>query len=143
MNQDTVYLLQNVDSGCKTAVNSILQVKDYVKHKGFCDLLEDYYHRHSQIGDRCRQLLTDSGFDDRDPKPAGKLFMELSTSLKLSTGCDAAKCADIMAEGCAMGIRSVSRYRNRYPSAEPAAADLANQLIGTEQSFFNDLLPYL
>lgn len=143
MNQDTVNLLQNVDAGCKTAVNSILQVKDYVKHKPLCDLLEDYYHRHSQIGDQCRQLLTDSGFDDKEPSPAGKLFMEISTGLKLSTGSDTGKCADMMAEGCAMGIRSVSRYRNRYAAAEPAGKDLANRLISTEQAFFNDLLPYL
>jgi hypothetical protein len=44
-----------------------------------------------------------------------------------------------MADGCAMGIKSVAKYKNKYAKADGQVIGLANRLISTEQEF---LIPF-
>jgi len=48
--------------------------------------------------------------------------------------------ADIMIDGCTMGIKSVREYINKFKTASIESLDLAKK---TEQEFMNELLGYL
>ena len=41
--------------------------------------------------------------------------------------------ADLMTDGCNMGVKSLSRYLNEYAAADEQSKDLAKRLIRAEQ----------
>ena len=67
----------------------------------------------------------------------------MSTNVKLLTGDVDEKIADIVTDGCNMGIKSIAKYLNQYPAATGDIKDLANQLIKIEEKLLHELRPYL
>ena len=53
------------------------------------------------------------------------------------------KIADIMMDGCNMGIKSVSKYMNQYAGASKEVMGIANDIVTLEQHFMNELRQYL
>lgn len=51
--------------------------------------------------------------------------------------------ADLITDGCDMGIKSLSRYLNQYAAAEEKAKDMAKQLIAQEEELRLAVRPYL
>lgn len=143
MNEDTMNLLKECNAGCKSATNSMEQVIPYTKDTKLKAIIEDYNVQHIKIGDECHQLLNQSGEDEKDPKGVAKAFSWLSTEVKLMVNDESSKIADIMIDGCNMGIKSVSKYLNMYKTADSESKSLANRLVKLEQEFMKDLLEYL
>jgi hypothetical protein len=53
------------------------------------------------------------------------------------------KIAEIMIDGCHMGIKSLSEYINKYKAASQESLELAKKLVKIEQEFMNELLAFL
>ena len=51
--------------------------------------------------------------------------------------------ADLISTGCSMGIKSLARYCNQYPTADEDARGLAQSLIRLEDQLVKDMRPYL
>ena len=51
--------------------------------------------------------------------------------------------ADLLVDGCNKGVKSLIRYRNRYPTASEAARSNAGQLIDSEQLLCKSMQQYL
>ena len=51
--------------------------------------------------------------------------------------------ADLIVDGCNMGVKSLTRYQNQYPAASGHARALAGQLIDAEEQLSNELRRYL
>ena len=51
--------------------------------------------------------------------------------------------ADLITDGCNMGVKSLIRYRNRYPNASETARQIAGQLIDSEQTLCKSMQAYL
>ena len=51
--------------------------------------------------------------------------------------------ADLITDGCDMGVKSLNRYLNQYKAAEPYAKDLTRRLIDLEHQLTIDVRPYL
>ena len=51
--------------------------------------------------------------------------------------------ADLISTGCSMGIKSLARYCNQYPTASREAKDIAQSLIRLEDQLVKDMRPYL
>ena len=143
LDQDSVRLLREINAGCKTATESMEQVLPYVKNGDLTSLIKDYSSRHNVIGLEVHRMLNENGESEKDPAPAGKLFMSITTDLKLLLDSGTDRCAELMADGCSMGIKAVAKYKNKYAKADGQALGLANRLIYTEQEFFSSLLPHL
>ena len=67
----------------------------------------------------------------------------MSTNLKLFTGDVDEKIADLITEGCNMGIKSISRYLNQYPNSRDDVKDLVHELIKIEDKLVLELRAYL
>lgn len=67
----------------------------------------------------------------------------MSTNLKLLTGDVDEKIADIITEGCNMGIKSISRYLNQYPNSQDDVKEIVHQLIKIEDNLVHELRYYL
>lgn len=51
--------------------------------------------------------------------------------------------ADLMTDGCNMGVKSLSKYLNQYRAAEEKAKDIAKRLINLEEKLAQDMRGYL
>jgi len=143
MNEDTINLLKECNAGCKSATNSMEQVKPYIKNDTFKNMIDDYNAKHISIGDKCHQLLNESNEEEKDPSSMAKAFSWLTTEMKLMANDDTKKIAEVMYDGCQMGIKSVSQYINQYKTASDESKILSNSLVHIEQDFMKDLLEYL
>lgn len=143
MNEDTINLLKECNAGCKSATNSMEQVQPYIKNEKLKFIIDEYNDKHIKIGDECHQMLNVYHEEEKDPQVSAKAFSWISTEMKLMMNNDDHKIADIMTDGCNMGIKSVSGYINKYKTASKESVDLAKKLVKTEQEFMNELLGYL
>lgn len=143
MNSDTIKLLKECNAGCKSATNSMEQVQPFISNQDLKVLIDEYDDKHIKLGDECHQMLNELDEAERDPHPMAKAFSWISTELKLMMNDNSHKIADLMIDGCNMGIKSVSEYINKYKTASNESMDLAKRLVKIEQEFMNELLKFL
>ena len=143
MNDDTIKLLKECNAGCKSATNSMEQVQSYLNDDSLKSLIDEYNDKHIKIGDECHQMLNEVHEEEKDPNPMAKAFSWISTEIKLMMNDNSHKIAELMIDGCNMGIKSISEYMNKYKAASQDSLGLAKKLIQVEQEFMNKLLVYL
>ena len=51
--------------------------------------------------------------------------------------------ADLITDGCNMGIKSLYRYLNKYESADSESKGIASDLISIEEHLTQDMRKYL
>ena len=51
--------------------------------------------------------------------------------------------ADLMTDGCNMGVKSLHKYLNQYQAAEEKAKDMAKRLINLEEKLAVDIRCFL
>lgn len=143
MNEDTIYLLKECNAGCKSATNSMEQVRPYISNEKLLSIINEYNDKHIKLGDECHQMLNEYNEEEKDPQVTAKAFSWISTEMKLMMNNDTHKIANIMIDGCNMGIKSVSKYINKYEAASNESMNLAKKLVKMEQEFMNVMLEYL
>ena len=57
----------------------------------------------------------------------------MKTNVKLAMDASDATAADLITDGCNMGVKSLSRYLNQYKAASEEAKDLTKRLIQMEE----------
>ncbi|MFY9394732.1 MAG: hypothetical protein WAP36_08580 [Halanaerobiales bacterium] len=143
MSNDTVKLLRECNAGCKSATNSMEQVLRYLDNEDLKNLIDEYNDKHIKLGDECHQMLNELDEEEKDPDKMAKTFSWISTEVKLMMDDNSQKIAELMIDGCNLGIKSLSKYINQYKNASNESVDLAKRLIKIEQEFMNELLKYL
>lgn len=141
--QDTIRLLRECDAGAKMGVASIDGVLESVRNQELHTLLQDSKHRHEQLGDRTAQLLSELGDEGKEPSAMAKGMSMMKTNMKLMLGNPDQQAADLIVDGCNMGVKSLCRFLNEYPTAEQRAKDITNALIGEEEQLAHTMRPYL
>ncbi len=51
--------------------------------------------------------------------------------------------ADLITDGCNMGIKSLSKYLNQYKAADEQSKDIAKRLIQLEEKLVCNMRPFL
>ena len=51
--------------------------------------------------------------------------------------------ADLMTDGCNMGVKSLNKYLNQYEAAEEKTKDIAKRLINLEEKLAVDIRKFL
>lgn len=143
MNEDSTKLLMECNMGCKSATNSMEQIMPFIKDKELEKIVERYNNKHISYADKCHELLNENDEDEKDPPAIASAFAWFGTEVKLMVDDKTEKIADILVDGCNMGIKSLSKYINQYDKAEKKIIDLARELIDIEESFMKELLNYV
>jgi hypothetical protein len=142
-NEDTKKLLSECDAGIKMAVGSIGEVLPSVESAQLWETLDRCRRAHEQLGGQTQQLLDRCSADGKSPNPVAKGMSWLKTNVKLAMQPGDQSVADLIIDGCNMGVKSLHRYCNRYPAAAPEARRIAGQLIEAESRLTRDLESYL
>lgn len=143
MNTDTVKLLKEINSGCKTAVDNMDQVKTRITSSNLKKITEACGTRHTEIGEKSRKLLGEAGLGECDPTAVGMAMAHIGTEIKLTVDSGDRHIAAMLSDGAAMGIRSISQILNRSPEASSESRMLAKELIAEEKGFFDDMMRFV
>jgi hypothetical protein len=67
----------------------------------------------------------------------------MKTNMKLGMNESDATVADLMTDGCNMGVKSLNKYLNQYTEADKTSKDICKRLISIEEELCKDLQEYL
>lgn len=141
--EDTVMLLKECNAGIKMGVSSIDEVLPKVKSQDLREKLESSRKKHGELGDATHSLLNEYGDSGKDPHPMAKAMSWVKTNVMLSMDERDQTVADLMTDGCNMGVKSLNRYLNKYQAADERSKNIAKELIGLEQHLVEDMRTYL
>jgi len=142
-NKDTINLLKECDSGTKMAVASIDEVLERIQDSSLKSLLTKSKEHHVQLGNEIHTLLSQHGSEDKDPSPVAKGMSWMKTNMKMSIDESDATVADLITDGCDMGVKSLYKYLNQYTDADNTSKGLCKKLISIEEKLCKDLRCYL
>ena len=141
--QDTIKLLRECDAGVKMGISSIDDVMKYVHRDNFREKLSVCRAEHVKLQDEIQTKLQDYHDDGKEPNPMAKGMSWIKTNVKLGMSETDATVADLMTDGCNMGVKSLNRYLNQYEAAEENTKDITKRLINLEEKLAVDIRQYL
>ena len=141
--QDTVKLLRECDSGIKMGTTSIEDVLDYVHDDTFRKYLTDCKNEHTKLKEEIQTLLDKYNDEGKDPNPMAKGMSWMKTNVKLIMDESDKTIADLITDGCNMGVKSLNRYLNQYTAAEEKSKDITKRLINLEEKLAIDIRSFL
>ena len=141
--QDTVKLLRECDAGIRMGTDSIDEVMDYVHAPQMRDLLNASRYEHTKLGTEIQSQLDRFQDKGKSPNPIAQKMSWMKTGVKLAIDESDATIADLMTDGCNMGVKSLNRYLNQYKAADEVSKDITKRLINLEEQLSVDLRGYL
>lgn len=142
-NADTIKLLRECDAGTKMAVNSIDEILEKVRDEKLKHLLQESKEHHKQLELDIHKQLDTYQAEEKEPNPMARGMSWMKTNMKLGMNDSDATIADLLTDGCDMGIKSLYKYMNQYDDAEKTSKEICEKLIAIEEKLEKDLRKYL
>lgn len=140
---DTIKLLRECDAGVKMGVSSIDEVLPYVRAEGLKKRLSKCKEEHEKLRVEIEEMLARYHDEGKAPNPIAKGMSWMKTEVKLAMHQSDHTIADLMTDGCNMGVKSLNRYLNEYKAAEEKVKDICKRLINLEEELAIDIRGYL
>ena len=141
--QDTIRLLRECDAGVKMGVSSIDDVLESVKSKQLYTLLHTSKAEYEKLKTEIESALDRFKDTGKEPNFMAKTMSTVKTNVELMVSPTDASIADLMTDGCSMGVKSLSKYLNEYEAADESAKDVCKRLIHLEEQLARDIRVYL
>ena len=141
--QDTIKLLRECDAGGKMGTSSIEDVLDNVKSEMLEKLLTECKNEHKKLDKEIQQLLDKYQDDGKEPAVIAKGMSWMKTNMKLAKEESDATIADLMTDGCNMGVKSLNKYLNKYKGADEVSYVITKRLINLEEKLAVDIREFL
>lgn len=140
---DTIKLLRECDAGVKMGVSSIDKVLGYVSSSKLKQALETCKTEHEKLDTEIQELLNQYHDEGKEPNPIAKSMSWIKTNVKLASDESDKTIADLITDGCNMGVKSLSRYLNQYKAADEKSKDITKRLIHLEEALVIDIRSFL
>ena len=141
--KDTVRLLRECDAGVNMGVKSIDDVLKYVTSDKLYTLLSDSKDEHERIRSDINEMLRSYDDEGKHPNPIASGMSYIKTNFKLAVKESDKTIADLMTDGCNMGVKSLSKYLNEYEAADERSKDVAKKLIAAEEQLAVNIREFL
>ena len=141
--QDTIKLLRECDAGVKMGVSSIDDVMDYVHNSDLKQHLNACKDEHHKLDKEIQQELARYKDEGKEPNPIAKGMSWMKTNMKLVVNESDHTIADLITDGCNMGVKSLNKYLNKYKAADEKSKDITKRLINLEEKLAIDIRKYL
>lgn len=143
MREDTIRLLKECDSGAKMGVESIDEILDKTETEDLKKILGISKTEHNKIIKQTGEILAANKIESEQPPAIAKFMSKMKTEIKLMTGNADQKIAELMTDGCDMGIKSLTQYLNEFSTADEKVRDITEHLIRIEENTREKLKAYL
>jgi len=143
IHSDTIKLLRECDAGIKMGTESIDEVIDKVEEERFRKCLAACRSEHDALRTEIQSMLDEYQDEGKNPPALVQGMSKMKTGVMLAMEKSDSTIADLMTDGCNMGVKSLNRYLNQYKAAEERAKDITKRLIHLEEQLVVDIRPYL
>lgn len=140
---DTIRLLRECDAGIKMGTSAINEVTEQAQNQQLANILRRSKGAHEQLDRELRTLLDKYHDDGKQPPMMAKGMSWLKTNTKLAMDASDETVADLITDGCNMGVKSLHRYLNQYKDADNSAKDICRRIIELEEELVSDMHEYL
>ena len=140
---DTIKLLRECDAGIKMGVSSLDEVLDYVHDEKLEEALKEYREEHNELQSEMLTLLEKYQDDGKEPNPIAKSMSWVKTNAKLVMDESDHTIADLVTDGCNMGVKSLNRYLNQYKAADEKTKNITKKLIRLEEKLTAEVQKFL
>lgn len=141
--QDTVKLLRECDAGIEMGIASIDDVLEFTSDDRLKKCLEQNKIEHENLKNEIESLLSKYGDDGKAPNPVAKGMSWLKTNTMLTINESDKTVADLITDGCNMGVKTLNKYLNQYEAADEVSKDITKRIINLETSLLRDIRQYL
>ena len=141
--KDTIKLLRECDAGVKMGTGSINDVLGFVRAPKLRRDLAECKREHNVLEGEIKAQLERFNDSGKSPSPMARKMSQMMTHAKLTVHASDRAIADLMTDGCNMGVKSLNRYLNQYKAADERSKDIAKRLIHLEEKLTQDIRPYL
>ena len=141
--QDTIKLLRECDAGVKMGTASIDDVIEYVESDTLRKYLSNCKIEHEKLNVEIQELLDKYKDEGKDPNPMAKGMSWMKTNMKLKMKESDDTIADLITDGCNMGVKSLNKYLNQYKAADEVSKDITKRLINLEEQLAIDIRCFL
>lgn len=143
MNKDTKSLLSACGAGAQMALGAMDEAVRRVKDARLRALLTQSIQTHEALGAKAEGLLQQEGAMPAQPGALAKSMSWLKTNWVLMKNPTDAGAAELVTEGCDMGVRTLARTKNENLGAADEAKELAGQLMRHERELSKELAEFL
>ncbi len=140
---DTVKLLRECDAGVKMGISSINEVLPNVRAEEFRRDLTDCRNQHEILLADIKTKLCAHCDGGKEPAAMAKGMSRLKTNVKMAMAESDKTAADLITDGCNMGVKSLHRYLNQYSAADADSKGIAKRLIQLEDDLAKQIRQYL
>ena len=130
MEEHSVNLLRECDSGCKMAAESLEQIRDMVSDQELWKDITESYEKHQEL-------------DGKEPGKMASAWSWMSTEMRMMAKGGDKEAASIVTDGCNMGIKTICGYKNQYSGASKAVMGIADELTGMEENLRDCMKKFL
>ncbi len=124
-------------------ISSIDDVLDSVSSDVFKKRLEQCKQEHTKLDREIQSQLDRFQDDGKEPNPIAKGMSWMKTNMKLGMERSDRTVAELMTDGCNMGVKSLNQYLNQYQAADQISKDITKRLIRSEESLCTDIRQFL
>lgn len=140
---DTIELLRECDAGIRMGISSLDQVIPKVKGDKFRGILETSKSNHEKLQAELQQYLSKAQCEGQAPNPMAQGMSWMKTSVMTTMDDRDETIADLMTDGCDMGVKSLRKYLNQYENANEEASSICRKIIQEEEDLRNKMKEFL
>lgn len=141
--QDTVRLLRECDAGIKMGVAAIEDVLEYARDESLRKCLTKCRSAHEALKEEIQTLLAAFHDEGKEPNPMAKGMTWMKTNVKLVMNESDGTIADLITDGCNMGVKTLHKFLNQYKVADERSKDITKRLIDLEEKLVLDIRRFL
>ncbi len=141
--EDTIQLLRECDAGIQMGTEAIEGIIERVKNEQMKQILMECQKKHEKLAHSIEKELACFHDEGKEPNPMlrGMSYMKTNMRLALDAGDDTI--ADLLTDGCNMGVKCLNRYLNQYKAADEKTKDITKKLIQQEKQLAEELARFL
>ena len=143
MHTDSIALLGECTAKIDLSLSTIHSVLPSIKDRNLRQRLQDNAEDQRQLHDHACALLQRYGGKEKPSGDLRKRMTHLKNSARLALRHDDTTIAYLVADGCDLGVKALSRVQNRHSTADPDAIQLSQELIRCQEGLSARMRPYL
>lgn len=141
--EHTIKLLKECDSGAKMGVDSFDLVLKYIKNEELRNIINETKLDHLNTLEKIKEQLNIYSSEGKDPNMIISEMSKIKMKVELSFNDSDSKIAKMMMDGCNMGIKALSEFKNKYNDADEKVLEICQRLISKEENLSKNLRRFL
>ena len=141
--EHTIKLLKECDSGAKMGVDSFDLVLKYIKNEKLRNIINETRLDHLDTLKKIKEQLNIYSSEGKDPNMIISEMSKIKMKVELSFNDSDSKIAKMMMDGCNMGIKALSEFKNKYNDADEKVIEICQRLISKEENLSKNLRRFL